>query len=247
MGNNNYFGLYAKDYLTARWNPESEKDPFALQRRKCREDIIKFIKDKNLKTVLDVGCGTGRIALPLALEGIKVTAVDISEEILSVARNKAKEFNVEDTITFEVGNAENIKHSPNSFDAVCCVEVLEHIRKPQEAIRNLLKVAKKYCILTIPEINFYNKRQTLLKKFIRLIYFKNFMKPIRKFMFRKFGYPVGAIPYYRAYSEEEIISYVKDCEVIIDIDIEKIIEYKNINGEIIFFTVFAKKKGEKWI
>ena len=52
--NKNYFRLYAKDYLTTRWRPESEKDPSAPQRKKCREDIVYFIKDKNLKTVLDV-------------------------------------------------------------------------------------------------------------------------------------------------------------------------------------------------
>ena len=94
------------------------------------------------------------------MEGIKVTAIDISEEILSVARNKAKESNVEDTITFKISVAENLEYLPNSFDAVCCVEVLEHIEEPQRLIENLLKIAKKYCVFTVPEINYYNKRQT---------------------------------------------------------------------------------------
>lgn len=230
--NKNYFRLYAKDYLTTRWHPESEKDPLALQRKKCREDIVKFIKDENLKTALDVGCGTGRIAISLASEGIRVTAIDISEEILSAARKKAKEFNVTDEITFKIGDAENLKFPQSSFDAIISVEVLQHIKEPQRVIRNFLMIAKSYCIITVPDRNYVDKRQHILKRFARLIYYNDFMKSIRKQMF-KIGLPTEPMPYFKAYFQNEIVNYIKSCKC----TIENIIEYKK--GMKLYFLQYS--------
>ncbi|WLD92150.1 class I SAM-dependent methyltransferase [Alkalihalobacillus sp. AL-G] len=47
------------------------------------------IGSENVETVLDVGCGTGEISVRLAREGFNVTGVDLSEEMLTIARQKA--------------------------------------------------------------------------------------------------------------------------------------------------------------
>ncbi|ERI09639.1 class I SAM-dependent methyltransferase [Aneurinibacillus aneurinilyticus] len=51
-------------------------------------------------TVLDLGCGTGRISIPMALKGIEVVGVDASEKMLEKARAKADMAQVNDKITF---------------------------------------------------------------------------------------------------------------------------------------------------
>src|SRR5258708_38531190 len=45
--------------------------------------------------IIDLGCGTGRIGIPLAKRGFSVLGVDLSEEMLKVAREKAKQAGVE--------------------------------------------------------------------------------------------------------------------------------------------------------
>jgi ubiquinone/menaquinone biosynthesis C-methylase UbiE len=45
------------------------------------------------KTIVDLGCGTGNIAIPLGLEGFDVTGIDLSEDMLAVALQKAENQN----------------------------------------------------------------------------------------------------------------------------------------------------------
>ena len=54
--------------------------------------VLKMIETNNVdcKKLLDVGCGTGNIAIPLNKQGISVTAVDLSEEMLLVAQQKSE-------------------------------------------------------------------------------------------------------------------------------------------------------------
>ncbi len=54
--------------------------------------------------VLDLACGTGRISIPLAQEGIQVTGLDLSREMLDKAKRKANEAGVESLITFVQGD-----------------------------------------------------------------------------------------------------------------------------------------------
>jgi SAM-dependent methyltransferase len=69
-------------------------------------------------TLLDVGCGTGRHAVRLAQAGMAVTGVDLSEEMLAKARQRAQAAGVE--VTFEQANmAEYQPHS--QYDAAICL------------------------------------------------------------------------------------------------------------------------------
>ncbi|MFH0929159.1 MAG: class I SAM-dependent methyltransferase [Candidatus Aenigmatarchaeota archaeon] len=59
---------------------------------KGNEGDLKFYQKEASKssTVLDVGCGTGRLAIPIAKKGIKVVGIDMSKKMIDIARNKAK-------------------------------------------------------------------------------------------------------------------------------------------------------------
>ncbi|OPZ86006.1 MAG: Release factor glutamine methyltransferase [Firmicutes bacterium ADurb.Bin419] len=83
------------------------------------EAVIRAAKDKKSVTILDVGTGSGCIAISLAyfIKNSKVTAVDISRGALSVARNNAVKCGVEDRITFIESNLfSNIP--PLNFDII---------------------------------------------------------------------------------------------------------------------------------
>ncbi|MDQ2834330.1 MAG: class I SAM-dependent methyltransferase [Acidobacteriota bacterium] len=66
--------------------------------------------------VLDVACGTGNIAIPLARRGVKVTGVDIAPNLLAQARERADAENLQ--ATFDEGDAEQLPYPDHSFDIV---------------------------------------------------------------------------------------------------------------------------------
>jgi len=87
--------------------------------------------------VLDVGCGTGRQSIPLARQGIRVIGIDISEEMLLLARRKASEAGVLPRIDFIAGDAEHPPVRDLTFQAGVIYGVLHHLPAPQVAVASI--------------------------------------------------------------------------------------------------------------
>jgi SAM-dependent methyltransferase len=108
--------------------------------------------------VLDIGTGKGRFAIYFAKKGCKVDAVDISEEMLSIAKENAKKEGVSDKITFILGDAEDLTNLKKEYDVVSCMETLDHlpdIEKSIQEIRGRIK-SKGYFVFTyVPESSIY--------------------------------------------------------------------------------------------
>ena len=77
------------------------------------------------KTALDVGCGAGLLAEPLARLGAKVTAIDAAPELIAVARDHAAQMGLE--IDYRAGDVQALE---GEFDLVTCMEVIEHVAEP---------------------------------------------------------------------------------------------------------------------
>lgn len=75
--------------------------------------------------VLDIGCGGGLIAEPMARMGAQVTGLDVSEEILEVARAHAEEAGL--AVDYREGTAEALAATSVEFDVVLALEVVEHV------------------------------------------------------------------------------------------------------------------------
>jgi 2-polyprenyl-6-hydroxyphenyl methylase/3-demethylubiquinone-9 3-methyltransferase len=86
------------------------------------------------KTALDVGCGAGLLAEPLARLGAKVTAIDASPELIAVAREHAAAMGLE--IDYRAGAVEELK---GQFDLITCMEVIEHVADPAAFVAALAK------------------------------------------------------------------------------------------------------------
>jgi 2-polyprenyl-3-methyl-5-hydroxy-6-metoxy-1,4-benzoquinol methylase len=69
--------------------------------------------------VLDVGCGYGRIALPLASAGYRVDAIDLSPELIQAARGAAAKQGVR--VDFKIGSMTRLPYAVTAFDAVLCL------------------------------------------------------------------------------------------------------------------------------
>ena len=83
--------------------------------------------------VLDVGCGGGLLSEALARAGAQVTAIDLAPELVKVARLHGLESGVK--VDYQVKAVEALaEERPGSFDAITCMEMLEHVPDPAAII-----------------------------------------------------------------------------------------------------------------
>ncbi|MGD1908382.1 MAG: magnesium protoporphyrin IX methyltransferase [Leptolyngbyaceae cyanobacterium] len=112
-------------------------------------------------TVCDAGCGVGRLSLPLAQGGAKVSASDISEKMVGEARERAQSTLAPEQVpTFTVSDLEDLS---GEFNTVICLDVLIHYtkEKAEAMIQHLSSLATNRLVLSFaPKTCFY----TVLKK-----------------------------------------------------------------------------------
>ena len=87
------------------------------------------------KRVLDVGCGGGILSESMALRGAEVLGIDLSNQPLKVAQLHALEAGVKQLSYREVAVEALAAEMPASFDAVTCMEMLEHVPDPASVVR----------------------------------------------------------------------------------------------------------------
>jgi SAM-dependent methyltransferase len=90
--------------------------------------------------VLDVACGTGNLAIPLARSGCVVTGLDIAPNLLEQARARAKAEDL--TATFDEGDAEQLPYADSSFDAVVTMFGAMFAPRPDLVSAELARVLK---------------------------------------------------------------------------------------------------------
>jgi len=78
--------------------------------------------------LLDIGCGGGLVAEPMARLGFSVTGIDAAGTNIGVARRHAQEADL--TIDYREGTAEDLAEAGESFDVVLALEVVEHVADP---------------------------------------------------------------------------------------------------------------------
>jgi 2-polyprenyl-6-hydroxyphenyl methylase/3-demethylubiquinone-9 3-methyltransferase len=104
---------------------------------------LQFIQEHTLlkqQAALDVGCGGGILSESLALLGNEVTALDMDEAALDVAREHQKQSNL--TIDYNLITIEEFAaNHPASFPLVTCMEMLEHVPDPSSVIQACSKAA----------------------------------------------------------------------------------------------------------
>lgn len=96
----------------------------------------KFITEKlseQSPRILDVGCGGGILSEALAKSGAQVTGLDLSEASIHVAREHAQKANLQ--IDYRYESVQDVaKNQAGTFDAVACMEMLEHVPEPGKIV-----------------------------------------------------------------------------------------------------------------
>ena len=152
------FSKLAKDW----WNPKGKFRSLHL----FNPARIKFIKEKliyhfklnsnsakpleQLK-VLDIGSGGGLLCEPLNRLGATITGIDASNDNIKVAKLHSKEMNL--NIKYIHTAPENLDLKNNTYDALLCMEVVEHLKDVNLFIENCSKLVKKNGIMFVATIN----------------------------------------------------------------------------------------------
>jgi ubiquinone/menaquinone biosynthesis C-methylase UbiE len=101
--------------------------------------------------VLEIGCGTGFMAIALAQRGLRVHGIDSAEAMIDLARQNAIGFGTAPaTLSFEVRDIYSLAYQDSSFDLLIAIGVLPWLDRTELALREMARVTKPggYIILT---------------------------------------------------------------------------------------------------
>jgi len=122
------------------WDPNSEFKPLH-DINPLRLDWIDAAIGLAGKRVLDVGCGGGLLSEGMADRGAEVTGIDLSEKPLGVARLHLLESGQK--VNYRMISAEHMADEmPGAFDAVTCLEMLEHVPDPASIVASCARLVK---------------------------------------------------------------------------------------------------------
>ena len=140
------------DALASRWwdadgesRPLHDLNPVRLAYIQARVEL-------HGARVADVGCGGGLLSEALARAGAAVTAIDLSTQVIEVARLHLHESNLQ--VDYRVQSSADLAAAEaGTFDAVCCMELVEHVPDAAALVRDLAALLKRGGCLFMSTLN----------------------------------------------------------------------------------------------
>jgi ubiquinone/menaquinone biosynthesis C-methylase UbiE len=116
-----------------------------------------FFAARNLNDgvrILDVGTGTAQIPIAMCKRniGLKITAIDLAESMLTLGNKNIQTARLEDSITLVQVDSKKMPYSDESFDQVISNSIIHHIPNPVECFKEMIRVTKKDGLLFIRDL-----------------------------------------------------------------------------------------------
>lgn len=120
--------------------------------------LISLVKPLKAESILDAGCGEGFTMNKLKENGIgkKIEGIEYSKEAIVFGKKLFPD------LIIKQGSVYDLPYKDNFFDLVICTEVLEHLENPNKALKEMLRVSRKYLIISVPNEPFF-----MLSNFLR--------------------------------------------------------------------------------
>lgn len=148
-----------KTLLPTNFLKHTSKNPIQqLLIKNFYSTLTSLAKPLKPESILDAGCGEGFTMEKLSKSkiGEKLEGIEYSKEAISFGRKLFPD------LKFIHGSVYELPYKNNSFDLVICTEVLEHLEEPTRALKEILRVSKKYLIISVPNEPFF-----MLSNFLR--------------------------------------------------------------------------------
>ena len=123
------------------WDPESEFGPLHAI-NPLRLSWIDSLAGLAGKRVVDIGCGGGILADSMARKGADVLGIDLATKALRVAQLHALEAGTPNVRYREIAAEDLASEQPASFDVVTCMEMLEHVPRPESIVQACATLVK---------------------------------------------------------------------------------------------------------
>lgn len=113
--------------------------------------LLSLVRTIKVDAVLDVGCGEGFTLQKLkqAHLGSQYEGIEYSEIAIALGKR------IHPDLVFRHGDIYQLPYKDKAFDLVICTEVLEHLENPKAALTELVRVSKRYCLLSVPNEPFF--------------------------------------------------------------------------------------------
>ncbi len=130
--------------------------------RKFFNKIRRTIDRFDVNNILDVGCGEGITIKNIRMSNhVHVVGLDISDEFLKTAKK------INHDVDFIKGDIYDLPFGDDSFDLVICTEVLEHLINPEKALKELKRVSRRFCLISVPHEPIFRVGNILKLSYLR--------------------------------------------------------------------------------
>ena len=152
-------GLGQEQFTVLDKDPKDDSDPWNLQKDQSFEFVTRYLDD--VGSMLDIGCGSGRLMYVARRAGWRVKGLELSEAMAEFVRRELGE----DVVVADFLEVEPREISPSAFDLVSLRHVLEHLPDCLLAMRKLraLLVPGGHVLIEIPNVESISKK---VKRFL---------------------------------------------------------------------------------
>lgn len=136
-----------------------------------RKKAIRILSGYQTDYILDVATGTGDFAVAAAkLKPRKIIGFDLSEQMLSVGRDKVARLGLDDLIEFQKGDSEDMPFTDGQFDAITVAFGVRNFENLENGLKEFFRVLKSEGVAVILE--FSKPRYFPMKQFYLFYFFK---------------------------------------------------------------------------
>ena len=121
------------------WNPNGKFKPLHLINPLRVSYIENKVQLKGLD-ILDIGCGGGILSEALSQKGANVTAIDLADGPLEVAKIRQKQSKLD--IKYKKMSTSELVNEGHKYDVITCLEMLEHVPDPAEIVKDCADLTK---------------------------------------------------------------------------------------------------------